>query len=171
MWTAKRCSHRDTVIAGLDTGPPWTPPAVIPTRAARRKHLRSSAQWANTSAAVSAVSKACLPMSLSQRRVGESTTAVTGIAAFFAQFDSRIFNVQWRFHSYGSCHCMGRQGTGGRVHRRALMRRVRRCGVWLAWCGGERGGRRCYAARQSTSFNDPSREAEKEVKISHGCLG
>src|ERR1700736_443438 len=31
-----------------------------------------------------------------------------------------------------------------------------------------RGRARCYAARQSTSFNDPSREAEKEVKISHG---
>ena len=27
----------------------------------------------------------------------------------------------------------------------------------------------CYAAPQSTSFNDPSGEAEKEVKISHGC--
>ena len=30
---------------------------------------------------------------------------------------------------------------------------------------------KCYAPRQSTSFNDPSREAEKEVKISHECRG
>lgn len=29
----------------------------------------------------------------------------------------------------------------------------------------------CYAAERSTSFNDPSREAEKEVKVSHGCCG
>nr|BBX77415.1 hypothetical protein MFLOJ_12020 [Mycobacterium florentinum] len=30
---------------------------------------------------------------------------------------------------------------------------------------------KCYAARQSTSFNDPSGEAEKEVKVSHECRG
>ncbi|BBY00340.1 hypothetical protein MSEO_08390 [Mycobacterium seoulense] len=30
---------------------------------------------------------------------------------------------------------------------------------------------KCYAAGQSTSFNDPSGEAEKEVKVSHGCSG
>jgi hypothetical protein len=32
-------------------------------------------------------------------------------------------------------------------------------------------GEEWYAAAQSTSFNDPSREAEKEVKISHECRG
>jgi hypothetical protein len=38
-------------------------------------------------------------------------------------------------------------------------------------CHFRQGDVKCYAARQSTSFNDPSREAEKEVKISHGCRG
>jgi hypothetical protein len=33
------------------------------------------------------------------------------------------------------------------------------------------GGAQCYAARQSTSFNDPSREAEKEVRVAHVCRG
>ena len=32
-------------------------------------------------------------------------------------------------------------------------------------------GEEWYAAAQSTSFNDPSREAEKKVKISHECHG
>ncbi|AGC62713.1 hypothetical protein DSM43518_05187 [Mycobacterium marinum] len=30
-------------------------------------------------------------------------------------------------------------------------------------------GAQCYGVGQSTSFNDPSGEAEKEVRFSHGC--